>query len=77
MALMKTQASLMALVMLSLLGVACSSTEKSRMANKHRMAYQRPQPVQAEPGLEAVAEAPRSEAPRAAYSSWGGNMTPF
>jgi len=74
---MKTQASLVAMTMLSLLGVACSSSEKSCMANKHRMAYQHPQQMQTEPGLEAVAEAPRSEAARPAYSSWGGQMTPF
>jgi len=76
MALMKTKASIVALVMLSFLGVACTTTEKSRFANKNRMAYQHPQPIPTEPGLEAVAEAPRSEAPRA-YSTWGGNMTPF
>ena len=73
---MKTKASIVALVMLSFLGEACSQTEKSRMANKNRMAYHRQQ-IQTEPGLEAVAEAPASEQPRAAYSSWGSNHTPF
>jgi hypothetical protein len=66
---MKPEACLIALSMFALLGVACSSTEKSRMANTHRMAYQHSVPT--EPGLEAVAEAPHS------LTSWGGNLGPY